>query len=135
MQITTDHIKIAKKASKRYSKHLNKDELWSCILTGIFKAQSSFDETKSKLTTHIYNNVRWECLGQMQFNQRSHLPITKDFANKFQAEEQDNSFELLIDKYVIRLSYKELEQKYSKSRQELKKQIEVLKNLYISLNS
>jgi len=62
-------VKIARKASIRFNKQLNEDEIYTCILNALWKAIKKYDPNfGSKFTTYLYNGVIMECLTQQKFN-------------------------------------------------------------------
>ena len=120
MQIKEDYIKIGKKASKYFRKFLSEDEIQSCIYMGIVLAFKKHCDKKSKLTTYIYNYVRWECLEQIKFNTK----YVNDFNfGNIAIEEKEHSEELfneiLYDKLLHGLNFNDLAKKYNKDKKEI----------------
>ena len=64
-----DLMKIARSATSSFSSVLSEEEIESCILAALWKANEKYDESlNTKFTTFLYNGVRMECLTQRKFN-------------------------------------------------------------------
>ena len=62
-QISYDkYFKIIYSASTRYGTNLTSSEREQCGRIGLWKALEEFDNTKSQLSSFIYNKVKYECL-------------------------------------------------------------------------
>ena len=133
MKLKSDYIKIGKAAAKRYIKLLTKDEIKSCIMFGIAVALNKHDG-RSKLETFIFNNVRWECLKQIRFNNKTHYELL-DHVYITQKEDRSSPFDILIDNVVYKVSQQKIAEKYSLTKKEVSNKLKVLKELYISMNS
>jgi hypothetical protein len=83
--------KIVNSAAKKF-KFLDKDELESCKLIGLWKALESNNDDVL-LTTNIYNNVMWQCKDRIKLLYRN--PNTSKISNE--AVSGESSLVDLID--------------------------------------
>ena len=66
-----DVMKVAYKAASTFSKVLSQDEIKSCVMNALWKADANYDEANTtKFTSYLHKGVVFECLTQRKFNQR-----------------------------------------------------------------
>lgn len=155
-----DYDLIMHKASRPFSKILNADELRSCKDRAIWKSLAGFDPSRNtKYATYLYRGVFLECRSSASFVMK-HRKKTVKYKNKvneirvFEVDntggeialkesltpqarlelmDEINSLEdghILIDFYLIGLSYDEIAEKNSITVDEVKKKKnKVLKKL------
>lgn len=125
MEITEDHLKIGSKSASKFKYLLDVDELKSCLYVGIFNALRTFDSSKASINTHVYNNVRFECLNQIKFKNRlQYSQISSNAIQESNNREIVDHLELLIDQFVLKLSEEEILKKYDISHSEYIKRLE-----------
>lgn len=138
LKLDSEYIKIAKTAAKKYADQLSELDLVECIYEGIHDALVTYDPKKSKLNTHIYNRVRFNCLNFLrnkelyELTANTTVELSEPVVNKF-----DPAFtEILIDRIVYKLPYKDIADKYSITIIEAKRMVRrrkrILKDLYKS---
>lgn len=92
-------IKITKKASEKFRRLLNKEEIYTCILNAIWKASNKYNPQKgSKFTTYLYQGVVIECLTQIKFNKQKRY--SKEIHENYATV--DRNYTDLIDEILTR---------------------------------
>lgn len=87
--INVDYIKIMQKAVSKYRKILDKEEVKSCQMIGLWKAMQNFDKNHGiKFTTFLYNIVRNECRKRL----RQEPPISARINEYSTSKVENNSF-------------------------------------------
>lgn len=116
-------IKITRKASKRFHRILDKEEIYTCILNAIWKAYSKYNPNKgSKFTTYLYQGVVIECLTQVKFNKqkRNYVDLHENYANYDinyvdlidEILEKCDDPQIILDKYFNNKTIKEIAVEY-----------------------
>ena len=139
-----DVIKVARRASQKFSYYLSSDEIESCILSAIWKASKKYKEDAgTKFTTYLYRGVVMECLSQNKFN--NNLRKMKQVHNNIPQQKNDTEIvdimdeislcdnsKLIVDYYLLNKSVKELSEEYNVCgetiRLRLKKNLNIIKN-------
>lgn len=92
-------MKITKKASEKFRRLLNKEEIYTCILNAIWKASNKYNPQKgSKFTTYLYQGVVIECLTQIKFNKQKRY--SKEIHENYATV--DRNYTDLIDEILTR---------------------------------
>lgn len=111
----SDYMSIANSALKKYTKLLSIDELNQCRYIGIWKACKNYKNKGSILSTYIYNNIKWECIRQININKKFvYKPIAElvvfdeDIFSKLSVFLEKDDFELINDRFNYRKTIKEL---------------------------
>lgn len=144
-----DYRKVAYKAANRFKSILDKDEIYSCVLVGLWKASKRFDADQDvKFTTYLHNGVRMECITMAKKNSKAKR-LRQANTLSFQEEYQDDQgmYELLdlinevdddgfiYDKYINNMTIKEIASQQSLSietvRIRLKKTKENIRRKYL----
>lgn len=139
-----DYIKIAKHATKRYSKYLTDDEAYSAQMLGLWDAVQKFDPSKgTKFTTFLYSRVLYAV-------KNYHLNRDKKYKDKHKSYEHgdlnavinskklyassskileiitdlsDEDRLLLEEKYVYNMTYDEIAKKYGYCKETARRKI------------
>jgi DNA-directed RNA polymerase specialized sigma subunit len=127
-----DIVNIMNKASASFRRQLNEDEIQTCKLNALWKSLLHYDENKgAKFTTYLYNGVRIECIREVKFNKRKHLPLHPNLADKrdpfFETELMDEidrcpDKELIIDR-MNSFTIKEIAEKRNCNRETIRRKI------------
>ena len=113
-----DFIKIGRSVTRKFK--LDKDLRHECWLYGLWDALKKFSDIKSnKFTTYLYNCVYWRCLKEAcRKPQKTYMlppnivsPTYQDVFEELPTEYKD----IIVDRIVYRLSFKELAAKYQLS--------------------
>lgn len=131
-----EYLKIGYRASKKYRSILGDHDIESCIYNGIHDALMNYDEKAgSKLSTFIYNNVRYNCLNLMkEKNKNKNLYDVHECKSYHYEPKFDPSFtEILIDRLVYNIPISQLCQKYNMTRREVLNTIKKRKNILINM--
>jgi hypothetical protein len=131
-----DYIRIMNKSSQRFSNQLDKDIIYSCQLTALWKAMQSFDESKNvKFTTFLYKGVFIECMKEIKIYNKGkkcagklHENIPQSYFNQEILELKDEvgneeDFHLLIDRFVSRMTINEIAISKNTNREKIRKKI------------
>ncbi len=92
-------IKITKKASEKFHRLLDKEEIYTCILNATWKAYIKYNPQKgSKFTTYLYKGVIIECLTQIKFNKhkRTYVELHENYSTN------DINYTDLIDEILAK---------------------------------
>lgn len=133
MEIQEDHLKIGFNSGKNFTGLLSENEIESCVYEGVLNALKKYDASKSKISTYIHNYVRWQCLKKINKNKKwityGNMPMIAYHDKEYEEEQYS---EILYDRLVYKIPYKELENKYNKTSKELQtwfaKELESFKN-------
>lgn len=138
MEINHEHLKIGFATYEKlgFSKYIrNPDEAKSCIYMGIYKALKTFNPEKGKISTHIYHNVRWECLEYIEKNTPRQI-LCPDLSLVVQPENKhppiEEKYAPLYDLFVVKLSKREVAARYNMSLKELRKHVKFLKYEFLT---
>lgn len=144
-----DYRKVAYKAANKFKNILDKDERYSCVLVGLWKASQRYDASQNvKFTTYLHNGVRMECITMAkknakgkklrQANTLSLKPETQndqamyDLLDLIDEEDQTG---IIYDKYINNMTIKEISQEQNISietvRVRLKKTKENIQRKYL----
>jgi DNA-directed RNA polymerase specialized sigma24 family protein len=123
---------IMHKAAGSFRGQLSDDEIHTCKLNALWKALLNHDENKAaKFTTYLYSGVRIECIREVKFNKRQHLPLHANLPDKedhfFKVDLMDEidqcpNKDLLIDR-MNSLTIKEIAKKHGCNRETIRRKI------------
>ncbi len=105
-----DNLKMMQAATKKYRGILDREDLKSCKMIGLWKALGEFDENLGvKFTSFLYNVVRNECRKRLRQNAYQHkqvglLPSGFQREERIQIEDFIEGLEHPLDQ-IIRLRY------------------------------
>lgn len=69
-------VKITRKAAFRFVKQLSEDEINTCVMSAIWKANKKWDvRLGSKFSTFLFRGVILECLTQLKFNRNGNHTV------------------------------------------------------------
>ncbi len=138
MEIKPEHLKIGFATYEKLglSKFIrNPDEAKSCIYIGIYNALQTFNPEKGKISTHIYHNVRWECLNYIRKNTPKHI-LKEDLSSTEQHNTDggqiDEKYAPLYDLFVVKLSKREVSKRYNMSLKELRQHVKYLRKEFLT---
>lgn len=125
-----DNKLIMKKATKKFIYYLDKEELNSCKMVGMWKCLKTYkQESKMKFTTWLYNLVYWECLLELKRNNKINLEnhilnqeTAKDDFYLFIKDISNN--DLILDRLLYKYTLKELAQKYNTTIGKIRRQLD-----------
>lgn len=131
-----EYQKIMSKASQKFAKILNRDELESCKMTALWKALENYDGSrtnsknkKSKFTSYLYRGVELECKTAVKFvlagrrNEsilHDNIGVESNSIEAFELKDEISKTEygeILEDVYYNGLNTKELSKKFGVSKQ------------------
>lgn len=137
-----DNLKIMNYAIKPFF-FLDDEDLLECKLDGLWKALSTYDETKSTFFYYLVKNIRWNCLKKIRNNQK-HIPsgiVDKTYYTDFHEIEVNElidkldplSQSLIQQRFIDGMTYRQIGQinGYSaeNARQKIKKILKELKSM------
>lgn len=142
-----DVMKVAYKAASTFSKVLSQDEIKSCVMNALWKADANYDEANTtKFTSYLHKGVVFECLTQRKFNQRkggektlSHLIGDKrdyfsaiDFKDAIDTKCDDPT--LIYDKFYKDMTFEEMGKERGvcgeRIRQRVEKNLAILREVF-----
>ena len=141
-----DVMKVAYKAASTFSKVLSKDEIKSCVMNALWKADKNYDEKNTtKFTSYLHRGVVFECLTQRKFNKRQNAaPLTHlisdnkdyfssvDFKDAIDSKCDDPS--LIYDKFYKDMTFEEMGKERGvcgeRIRQRVEKNLSILRNVF-----
>ena len=131
---------IMRKASSRFCKQLDPDEIYTCEINALWKSILNFKpEKNTKFTTYLYNGVFIECLKQIKFLNKSskasytlHNNITDErdqylLVDLLDELKNDDEKELILDR-MSKMTIKEIAKKHNVSRETIRKRIKNITN-------
>tara|TARA_B100001564_G_C20661251_1_gene681630 strand:- start:1343 stop:1822 length:480 start_codon:yes stop_codon:yes gene_type:complete len=131
---------IMRKASGRFSKQLDSDDIYTCEINALWKSMLNFKpEKNTKFTTYLYNGVFIECLKQIKFlnkSSKSSYSLHNNIADErdqylivdlLDELQSDYEKELILDR-MSRMTIKEMAQKHNVSRETIRKRIKKITN-------
>ena len=123
---------IMNKAAGSFRSQLNEDEIHTCKLNALWKAFLNYKPSKgAKFTTYLYSGVRIECIREVKFNKRQHLPLHANLPDDedhfFKIDLMDEvdkcpNKELLIDR-MDNMTIKEIASKRGCNRETIRRKI------------
>lgn len=134
-----DNVRIMNSVARRFCNQISSEVLKQCKLLGLWKALKSHDfSQKRKFTTSLYKFVLWEC--QKEIRSKTQLKNKRDkfkiFAEQYESNQNIFVFdidivkklpkyesELLYDRYVLELTYKEMGKLRGVSKQAIERHI------------
>lgn len=141
-----DIMKVAYKAAASFSKILSKDEIKSCVLNALWKADANYDESNTtKFTSYLHRGVVFECLTQRKFNQKKTLSTLShligdsrdyfssiDFKDAIDTKCDDPS--LIYDKFYKDMTFEEMGKERGvcgeRIRQRVEKNLSILREVF-----
>jgi hypothetical protein len=130
-----DIVNIMNYASRKFTKQLDADELYTCKINALWKCFLHFKpEKKCKFTTYLFKGVYIECLKAAQFLNKSkrfrslshalvdhddHSKMLIDILDEAQTNEER---EILMDK-LSRMTNEELSNKYNIGKETIRKKV------------
>ena len=132
-RVTTD-AQLVVGALKRFginSNNLNYEDFFSEALLTLVKTRKSYDKTKSKFSTHFYNQIKYMVLDYHKKNSKNSFITTEDFLDKDSVLEKTqrdiDRVEDIEDNIIKKLD----EEKLSKILSTLKKkEIDIIKKRF-----
>jgi DNA-directed RNA polymerase specialized sigma subunit len=137
----TDIVSIMHKASAKFERNLDEDEIYTCHLNALWKCFLTFDKNKNtKFTTYLYRGVFMECVKQLKFKNKSKLCVTlhdnisgKDYStimcDIFDELENEEEKTVLRDR-MANCTLNEIAKKQQYSRETARKRLKkIYKNL------
>tara|TARA_Y100000385_G_scaffold195050_1_gene201912 strand:+ start:12071 stop:12559 length:489 start_codon:yes stop_codon:yes gene_type:complete len=130
-------VNIMNKASGRFSRQIDQDEIYSCQLKALWRALVNFKPEKGiKFTTYLYNGVFIECLKEVQFHEKhrrftsnilhenvcTKRDLSQEMIDVMDELRNDQEVELIMDKYS-NMSIKEIASKHNINRETVRKKI------------
>lgn len=106
----TDNTKMMHEACKKYKGILERDDINSCQMIGLWKALGEFNEKHGvKFTSYLYNVVRNECRKRLRQNSNNAKLVgfaaKKDYhINSYDLEDMIDVLEYPLNK-IVRLRY------------------------------
>jgi len=140
-----DIVNIMHKASEKFNKHLDEDEVYTCHLNALWKCFLTYDKNrKTKFTTYLYRGVFMECVKQLKFKNKSKLCVTlhdnitgKDYStimydifDELENEEERTVLRDRMAKYTLDEIAKKQHYSRETARKRLKKIYKNLKNKF-----
>ena len=135
------YIGIMKKASEKFLKYMDEDEIRTCQLNALWNSMKNY-KPKSKFTTYLYNYVKYECLNYMTFLEKSDITnwemnkpanIKIDDINDLISILADKELEeIMVKRFVENKTLKEIGDEYNTSyetiRKKLKKSMKIIRD-------
>lgn len=109
---------------------VSKQEIRQLQLIALWEATRTFDATKSKFTTHLYNRLRFKYLKYIN-SKKNRLGVNKEIWYSKKELNLDSFFDgvsyltrvVIEDRFIYKLSLKEMAKKYNVKYSEVKKMI------------
>ena len=140
-----DNIRIMEAALNRY-RSLDEDELISCKLMGLWYSLRRFEEGRSRFSSYLFGNIVYQCKTcikkkcvdrnrRVEIYTNLYRNLYRGLSNKKNDTLEDIVFdipkhyaELIKQRYLMRMTYKEIGEANGYSRETARKNIKNVKN-------